>query len=204
MDPFGNDPEEEKPHDDHTVLQIVHYPTYWKYNQDAVFWIKSSRAQDQGLQFWQTKSFAIITFATVPGDCIDRVTSQNGDRVIFERFTTAKPAPKVTLKSNWFTQQQQQQPQQPTLEEGVNSSWKQHATWESKAGVRDDTQNATTVEIVSRKLVRDVSTVDVGTHLSEQEVITCCEDSRNRRSEYWFEQNLYSRRPSLRKDGVQQ
>ena len=58
-----------------------------------------SRAQDQGLRFWQTKSRAITTYATVPGDCIDRVTSQNGDRVIYERLATPRPAPKVTLKN---------------------------------------------------------------------------------------------------------
>ena len=159
MNLFGNDRDDEKPHDDHTVKKRA-LPNLLETQSRCSFWIKLSRAQDQGLQFWQTKSFAIITFATVPGDCIDRVTSQNGDRVIFERLATAKPAPKVTLKSNWLTQQQQQQPQQPTLEEGVSSSWKQHATWERRAGV-DDTKNATAVDIVSRKLVRDVSTVDV-------------------------------------------
>ena len=38
--------------------------------------------------------------------------------------------------------------------------------------MRDDTKNATEAELASRKLVRAVSKVDVGTHLSEQEVIT--------------------------------
>ena len=80
LNPFGNDRDEEKPHFDYTVPQKVHYETYWKRNQER-YWIKLSRAQDQGLRYWQTKSFAIITYATVPGDCIDRVTSQNGDRV---------------------------------------------------------------------------------------------------------------------------
>ena len=88
---------------------------------------------------------------------------------LFERLATARPAPKVTLKSNWPAQQQ---PQQPTLEEGVNISWKQHATWESKARVGDETKRATEVELTSRKPVRTVSKVDVSTHLSEQEVIT--------------------------------
>ena len=129
---------------------------------------KLSRAKDQGLQLWQTKSFAIITHATVTGDCIDRVISQNGDRLIFERLATPRPAPKITLKSNWLALQPQlQQLQQPTLEEDVHSIWKQHA-----ARVRDDMKNATEVEIASRNLVRAVSKVDVGTHLNEQEVIT--------------------------------
>ena len=40
---------------------------------------------------------------------------------------------------------QQQQPQQPALKEGVNGISKEIATWESKAGVRDVTKNATEV-----------------------------------------------------------
>ena len=45
------------------------------------------------------KPFAIITYATVTGDCIYRVISQNGDRVFSERRATPRPAPKITLKS---------------------------------------------------------------------------------------------------------
>ena len=29
-----------------------------------------------------------MAYATIPGDCIDRVTAQNGDRVLFERLAT--------------------------------------------------------------------------------------------------------------------
>ena len=65
----GNDPDEEKPHNDFSVPQKVHFKAHWKHNQDAVYWI------------------------------IDRVISQNEDRVIFERLTTPRKAPKVTLSS---------------------------------------------------------------------------------------------------------
>ena len=107
----------------------------------------------------------------MPGDCTDRVTSQNGDRVIFERLATPRPAPKVTLKSNWQTQQQQQQQrQQPILDKDVTGIWKQRATWESRAGNRDDTKHATEVERASRKLVGATSEADPGTHLGEEEV----------------------------------
>ena len=123
----------------HFIMK-VHIKLIEKRNQDAFFLfflIKLSRAQDQGLQFWQTKSSAIMTNATVPGDCIDRVIFHNGDRVLFEMLATPRPAPKGALKSNWHTQQQQQQqPQHPTLEKGVNSIWKQHTIWKSRAGVR--------------------------------------------------------------------
>ena len=50
------------------------------------YWVQLSRAQDQGLQFWQTKSHAIIVHSPVPAGCIYRVISQNGDRMLFERL----------------------------------------------------------------------------------------------------------------------
>ena len=56
-----------------------------------------------------------------------------------------------------------------TLKESVDCSWKQHATWESEAGVRDDTKNATDVEIWCDS---SITKMDVDAHLSEQEVIT--------------------------------
>ena len=37
----------------------------------------------------------LVTYFTIPGDCIDRVTAQNGDRVLFERLATPRPAPKT-------------------------------------------------------------------------------------------------------------
>ena len=100
-DPFGNDPEEEEPDDDFTTVpQKAAHATKRKYDQNAIHWTRLSKAKDQGLEFWQMKSFAIMTYATIPGDCIDRVTSQNGERVDCERLETPRPAPKVTWKKN--------------------------------------------------------------------------------------------------------
>ena len=45
-------------------------------------------------------------------------------------------------------------------------------TFESKARVRDETKNATEVGIAAGNRERTASKVDVGTHLSEQEVVT--------------------------------
>ena len=41
----------------------------WKLHQDAVYWIRLARAQEKGLQFWQTRSLAIHVHESVPG-CI--------------------------------------------------------------------------------------------------------------------------------------
>ena len=131
--PFGNDREEEEPH-----AQKVPFVTRWKHDQHAEHWILLSKAQDQGLDSWQTKSFAIMTYATIPGDCIDRVTSQDGDRVIFERLETPRLAPKATLKKNW----QSQQEQHSTSNTDVPSLWKQGTKGEDQAGAQDVTDHS--------------------------------------------------------------
>ena len=121
------------------------------------------------MRFRQTKSFAIITYTTVPRDCNDRVTSQNGDRVLFERLATPKPPSKVTSKSYWqIQQQQQQQPQQPKLEDDTQSVWKQCATLESRAGVRDDAKHATERR-ATRQLVQITFEAKDDTHLTVKE-----------------------------------
>ena len=114
---------EKKPHFGYTVPQEVPYETLvGNANQNAVYWVRLKKAQRQGLQVWKTKSFAFMTYVTTPGDCIVRVTAQNGDRVIFERFLCdTEAAPKVTLKRNWKSQQQQQ----PISHTDVPSLWKQ-------------------------------------------------------------------------------
>ena len=47
--------------DDYTIHRKVHHHSNWKRNHDAVNWVKLSRAQDRGLQFfWKTSSHTII------------------------------------------------------------------------------------------------------------------------------------------------
>ena len=48
LDPFGENSDEEETRDDCTILQTVHYHSNWKRNQDAVYWITLSTAQDRG------------------------------------------------------------------------------------------------------------------------------------------------------------
>ena len=73
---FGNDPEEEEPHDDFTDHRKHFMLPNGSLTKMPKTGTRLSKAKDQGLEFWQTKSFAIMTYATIPGDCIDRVTSE--------------------------------------------------------------------------------------------------------------------------------
>ena len=168
LNPFGKDPEEEeKSHFDYKVRQKVLYETRWKQNQDAVYGVRLSAAHDQGLQLWQTKSCAIMAYATIRGDRIDFVTAQNGDRLIFERLATPRNAPKVTLKRNWRSQQQQ-----PISFTDVTRLWKQRTTWESQAEVQDDSKNITETDQAPGNRMQSISKMDVDTHLGDKEVST--------------------------------
>ena len=116
LNPFGDNPDEEEPSEDLSKPRKVHYHSEWKSRQDAVYRINLARAQDKGLRLWQTRSNAVIVYNSVPADCIDKMISRKGERTLFERLSTPRPAPKIVLESAWQSQQQQQQQQQDTSE----------------------------------------------------------------------------------------
>ena len=138
---FGENPDEEEPSNGLSVPSKVHH-IIWKYNQDAAYWVKLSRAQEQGLQFRQTKSNATIVHSHVPADCISKIICEKGDRALFERLPTPRFAPKMTLWSRWQAQPQQpqqpQQQQQPQLSESASTStWQQARGIFGRSGSRD-------------------------------------------------------------------
>ena len=57
---LGNNPDEEEPSDDLSKPRTVHYHSKRNNTQDAVYWISLARAQEKGLQFWQTRSRAAL------------------------------------------------------------------------------------------------------------------------------------------------
>ena len=67
--------------------------------------VPSFSTQDKGLRFWQKTSHAVIENSSVPADCVNRVTSEKGERTLFERLSTPRPARKIVLKSAWQQQQ---------------------------------------------------------------------------------------------------
>ena len=76
----------------------VHFRSYWRRGQKAEDWTRLSRAQDHGLEFCQTKSSAIIVYQSVPNHCIERVVSENGGRILFQRVLTPGWAKSGTQK----------------------------------------------------------------------------------------------------------
>ena len=69
-----------------SVPRKVHYHSNWKFTQDAVYWIKLSRARQQGLRFQQTKSNAQSYTILCQQIASLKVICEKGDRILFERL----------------------------------------------------------------------------------------------------------------------
>ena len=66
-----------------------------------MYWIHLSTAQDAGLEFRQTGSHAIITYRSVPKECVVKVVSESGKKESFARQLTPRERSKVTLRPTW-------------------------------------------------------------------------------------------------------
>ena len=101
LDPFNSDASEAELITDIKKPKEVHYQIHWIPEQDAVYWIHLSTAQDAGLEFWQTGSNVIITYQSVPKECVVKVVSESGKRELFARQHTFREGSKVTLRDTW-------------------------------------------------------------------------------------------------------
>ena len=90
-----------------------------------------------------------MTYFTIPGDCIDRVTPQDGDRVLFETACDTKTRTQGHVEAE--------------LESNSRSS--KRATWESTAEVQDDSKHIAEADQATRKLGHTTSDMNVDTHL---------------------------------------
>ena len=80
LDPSGDDTEEE--FDDFSQPRKALFQSTWKVSQAAVYWIHLAKAPEKGVQFWQTRSHAIIFYDSVPAGCIERVVCLQGDKIL--------------------------------------------------------------------------------------------------------------------------
>ena len=105
-----------------------------------------------------------MTYATIPGDCIDFLTSRNGERVDFERLETPRPAPEVTLKKKWQNQQQHSCSctDVPSL---VKNAVKEHCT-----GVQDGSKHSTDVTTSPGKLGQTASNMETETVFQKEDI----------------------------------
>ena len=101
LDPFNSDADEAESVTNTTKPRKVKYQMRWRPEQDAVYWIHLSTAQDAGLEFFQTGSNAISTYQSVPKECVVKVVSESVKRELFARQLTPRERPEVTLRPSW-------------------------------------------------------------------------------------------------------
>ena len=99
LGPFNSDANEAESITDIKKPRKVHYQIHWP-ELDAVYWIHLSTAQDAGLEFWQTGSDAIITYQSVPKECVIKVVSESGKRELFARQLTPRESCRRGAESN--------------------------------------------------------------------------------------------------------
>ena len=74
----------------------------WKRHQDTVYWVDINLAIYKGLQFYQTRSNAIILQETLPAYCIPKVVRMKTGEVLYEKvYMSPRPSPKISLKHEW-------------------------------------------------------------------------------------------------------
>ena len=90
LDPFNSDADEAPSITEITKPRKVQYQIHLRLEQDAVYWIHLSKAQDAGAEFWQTIFNAITTYQSVPKECVVKVVSESGKRELFARQLTPR------------------------------------------------------------------------------------------------------------------
>ena len=84
---------------DLSKARIAPYKNTWKHFQDTVFWCNLKLAQQRGLQFYQTRSNAVILHDTLPAEFIERAICMKTKDQLYQRESVI-PRPRVVLRAN--------------------------------------------------------------------------------------------------------
>ena len=91
----------------------------WKRHQDAVNWVDINLALRKGLQFYQTRSNAIILQETLPACCIPKVVRLKTGEVLNEKvYMSPRPLLKISLTHEWKRELGSEHARQPEGEVG--------------------------------------------------------------------------------------
>ena len=102
---------------DLTKPRIMPYKNTWKRFQNTGFWCNLELAQKRGLQFYQTRSHAVVLYNTLPAACIEKAVCMKNTDELHHRIRLTPRVPRVVLKSN--SQHRLQDPQN----QDARSSW---------------------------------------------------------------------------------
>ena len=102
---------------DLTKPRSMPYKNTWKRFQNTVFWCNLELAQERGLQFYQTRSHAVVLYNTLLAACIEKAVCMKTTDELYQKVRLTPRVPRVVLKSN--SQYGLQDPQN----QNARSSW---------------------------------------------------------------------------------
>ena len=90
---------------DLSQARIAPYKNTWKRLQNTVFWCNLKLAQERGLQFYQTRSNAVIIFGTLLAEFIEKVKCMKTKDQLYERESVIlrKACCSSSKFAMWFT-----------------------------------------------------------------------------------------------------
>ena len=109
-----------------------HTKNTWKRCQNTVFWCNLKLAQQRGLQFYQTRSNAVILYDTLPAEFIEKAICVKTKDQLYQRESVIL-RPRVVLTAN-----SQSGSQDPLVQE-ARSSWESQQDAESYGETRSNT-----------------------------------------------------------------
>ena len=75
----------------------------WRRHQNTLYWVDVQLAQQKGLEFYQTRSNAIILYDTLAAYCIPKGNRMESGEIIYEKVCASpRPPPKISFKDNWI------------------------------------------------------------------------------------------------------
>ena len=99
VNPMDNQDDLGKTLCDLSQARIAPYKNTWKHFQDTDFWCNLKLAQQRGLQFYQTRSNAVILYDTLPAEFIEKATCMKTKDQLYPRESVIL-RPRVVLKAN--------------------------------------------------------------------------------------------------------
>ena len=108
---------------DLTKPRIMPYKNTWKHFQNTVFLCNLEVVQERGLQFYQTRSHAVVLYNTLPAACIEKAVCVKTTDELYQEVRLTPRVARVVLKSN--SQHGLQDPQN----QDARSSWEPSSDW---------------------------------------------------------------------------
>ena len=130
VNPMEDDHGMEETPCDLTKPRIAPYTNTWKPLENTEHWCNWKLAQKRGLQFYQTRSHAIVLYNSLPAFCIEKAVCTKTKEELYHKICSTPRLQRVVLKANSHSGQQDQREQdartscdQPSEPKSSRKSW---------------------------------------------------------------------------------